>query len=66
MKRYVDPKVGQTKSGIASNANTIATVHQCETAIGKKSATVIPSTATNASPTNGCRGVFIATKEPVG
>ena len=65
MKRYVDPKVGQTKSGIASNAKAIALSHQYEAAIGKKSATIIPNTAVNAKPTNGCRGVFIARGELV-
>ena len=62
MKRYVDPQVGQTKSGIASNAKTFALSHQYEAAIGKKSATMIPSTAINAKPTNGCRGKFIVLK----
>jgi len=64
--RYVDVKFGQEKSGIAGSANAIAANHQRDAAIGKKSATTIPNAAINARPTNGCRGIFIATRELVG
>ena len=64
--RYVDVKFGQQRSGMARTAKIIALSHHCDAAIGKKPATPIPSAAIKASPRNGCRGIFIVTRELVG
>jgi len=64
--RYVDVKFGQQRSGMARTAKIIALSHHCDAAIGKKLATPIPSAAIKASPRNGCRGIFIVTRELVG
>src|SRR5205814_5624846 len=63
--RYVEPTFDQKNSGSAPSANTTAVSNQRDAAIGKKSATTIPSAAINARPTNACRGVLIATRELV-
>ena len=51
---------------MARTAKMIALSHHCDAAIGKKPATPIPSAAIKASPRNGCRGIFIVTRELVG